>query len=81
MEVFNFCIVQYLITSTFYFFFVFLINDSLLDAGPLVLIITALTIIFTVGLGEKGEGEISAYSVFNRGFQKLMGSVDVVGLA
>lgn len=41
---------------------------------------TALAIIFTVGLGEKVAGEMSAYSAFNRGFQKLMGSVDVEAL-
>ncbi|CAB9516838.1 expressed unknown protein [Seminavis robusta] len=47
-------------------------------AGPVVLISTALAIIFTVGLGDnENDGELSAYSVFNRGFQRLMGSVDV----
>lgn len=64
-------------------FFTLLIQfhySRLLDAGPLVLIMTALAIIFTVGLGERAEGEMSAYSVFNRGFQKLMGSVDVEAL-
>ena len=49
----------------------------LIDAGPLVLILTALATIFTVGLRDKEDGEISAYSVFNRGFQSLMGSVNV----
>lgn len=54
-----------------------------LDAGPMVLIISALVAIFTVGLGDdnaaNSEG-ISAYSVFNRGFQRLLGSVDVEAL-
>ena len=54
---------------------------DLLHAGPIVLIITALVIIFTVGLGdnahnEEGEGYVSAYSVFNRGFQSILGSLD-----
>ena len=56
------------------------ISSRLLDAGPLVLIVTALVTIFTVGLGERADGELSAYSVFNRGFQRLMGSVDVEAL-
>jgi len=52
-----------------------------LDAGPLVLILSALVAIFTIGLGnnENRDG-ISAYSVFNRGFQSIMGSVDVEAL-
>ena len=45
-----------------------------LDAGPIVLIITALVGIFTIGLGENTDG-ISAYSVFNRGFQRLLGEI------
>lgn len=48
-----------------------------LDAGPLVLIITALVAIFTTGLRDKADGELSAYAVFNRNFQRLLGSVDV----
>jgi Uncharacterized conserved domain (SAYSvFN) len=50
-----------------------------LEAGPLVIITTALVAIFTIGLGDKDENDddgISAYSVFNRGFQRLLGSVD-----
>ena len=50
-----------------------------LEAGPLVIITTALVAIFTIGLGDKDEQNddgISAYSVFNRGFQRLLGSVD-----
>ena len=50
-----------------------------LDAGPIVLIITALVGIFTIGLGENTDG-ISAYSVFNRGFQRLLGEVDAEDL-
>lgn len=52
-----------------------------LDAGPLVLIISALVAIFTIGLGNnENKDGISAYSVFNRGFQSIMGSVDVEAL-
>jgi hypothetical protein len=55
----------------------------LLDAGPLVLILTALVAIFTMGLGDEdvnNPNRVSAYSVFNRGFQRIMGSVDVDSL-
>jgi Uncharacterized conserved domain (SAYSvFN) len=47
-----------------------------LDAGPLVLIISALVAIFTIGLSDNNDGSLSAYSVFNKGFQKLLGSID-----
>jgi len=49
-----------------------------LDAGPSVLIITALVIILSVGLGDTKDGNtsLSAYSVFNRGFQNIMGGVN-----
>jgi len=47
----------------------------------MVIMLTILIGIFTVGLGDKNEnGEISAYSVFNRGFQQMLGSVDVENL-
>jgi hypothetical protein len=47
----------------------------------MVLIVTALVLIFTVGLEDKQDNNgVSAYSVFNRGFQRLMGSVDVEAL-
>jgi len=49
----------------------------LLDAGPIVMILTALAAIFTFGLGDNGnEDGISAYSVFNRGFQRMLGTID-----
>lgn len=52
-----------------------------LDAGPLVLILTVLILIFTIGLGDNGnEDGISAYSVFNRGFQRLLGTIDAEDL-
>jgi flagellar biosynthesis GTPase FlhF len=42
---------------------------------------TSLALIFTVGLGDTANPDgLSAYSVFNRGFQQLMGSVDVDSL-
>ena len=48
-----------------------------LDAGPVVLILTALTSIFTVGLSDQANSDgLSAYSVFNKGFQKILGSID-----
>jgi hypothetical protein len=52
-----------------------------LDAGPIVIILTGLFAIFKYGLGDNENTDgISAYSVFNKGFQKLMGSVDVEAL-
>ena len=52
-----------------------------LDAGPILLIATALVGIFTIGLGDQGNADgISAYSVFNRGFQRLLGTVDAEDL-
>jgi hypothetical protein len=52
-----------------------------LDAGPIVIILTGLFAIFKFGLGDNENTDgISAYSVFNKGFQRLMGSVDVEAL-
>jgi len=56
---------------------------QVMDAGPVMLIITALVLIFTIGLRDNSEhenGGMSAYSVFNRGFQNMMGGVDVENL-
>lgn len=50
---------------------------SVLEAGPVVLIITALVAIFTIGLSDEGNADgISAYAVFNRGFRRLLGTVE-----
>ncbi|VEU40797.1 unnamed protein product [Pseudo-nitzschia multistriata] len=63
-----------------YYYFIRWVHETL-DAGPAVLILTALTLIFTIGLGDdENQGGLSAYSVFNRGFEKLMGSVDADNL-
>jgi len=54
---------------------------QVLEAGPLVVILTMLTLIFTIGLSDNENRDgISAYSVFNRGFERLLGSVDVDSL-
>lgn len=57
---------------------------ELLHAGPIILIITALVMIFTIGLNDntasKDDGYVSAYSVFNRGFQSILGSIDAENL-
>lgn len=58
-----------------YYVFVRVVHD-VLEAGPIVLILTALGAIFTVGLSDEETNGLSAYSVFNRGFQRIMGSVD-----
>jgi len=55
-----------------------------MEAGPIVLILTALIAIFTYGLsddtGATADGRMSAYAVFNQGFQSMMGDVDVENL-
>lgn len=52
-----------------------------LDAGPIVLIVTAMIAIFTIGLGDNENNDgLSAYSVFNRGFQRLLGTVEAEDL-
>lgn len=62
-----------------YYYFVRLIHQYL-EAGPLVVIATGMIGIFTIGLGDGDSAGMSAYSVFNRGFQQLLGSVDVEAL-
>ena len=41
---------------------------------------TLLVVIFTFGLSDEKQEGLSAYSIFNRGFEKLMGSVDADSL-
>ncbi len=60
---------------------------ELLHAGPMIIILTLLIMIFTIGLGDNSsksrsiDGEyVSAYSVFNRGFQNILGSLDADNL-
>ena len=52
----------------------------LLHAGPLIVISTILIIIFSNGLSDNGRNDNSAYSVFNRGYQRILGSIDVESL-
>jgi hypothetical protein len=52
-----------------------------LDAGPILIILTSLGAIFTFGLGDNENPDgLSAYSVFNRGFERILGSVDAEAL-
>lgn len=62
-----------------YYYFIRWVHHAL-SAGPFVLMISALFAIFTIGLGDTADGGLSAYSVFNRGFQRLLGSVDTDAL-
>ncbi|KAK3272401.1 hypothetical protein CYMTET_19303 [Cymbomonas tetramitiformis] len=41
--------------------------------GPIYLILTGFVVIFS-NLGKRAEGEMSAYSVFNEGYQELPGT-------
>lgn len=53
----------------------------LLDAGPILVIATALVTIFTIGLGDTATQDgLSAYSVFNRGYERILGSIDAESL-
>ena len=55
-----------------------------LHAGPMVFILTLLVLLYTIGLGEDtgaAAGMPSAYSVFNRGVQRLLGQDDAERLA
>lgn len=53
----------------------------ILLAGPLIITVTCLSLIFTIGLGDNQDRDgLSAYAVFNRGFDRLLGSVDVDAL-
>lgn len=62
-----------------YYYFVRLVHQYL-EAGPFVVIATGMIGIFTIGLGDGDSAGMSAYSVFNRGFQQLLGSVDTEAL-
>ncbi|KAH7276788.1 hypothetical protein KP509_39G021700 [Ceratopteris richardii] len=46
------------------------------DIGPLYILATAFAVIF-FNLGRRQEGEVSAYSIFNEGFQELPGTLNV----
>ena len=55
-----------------------------LHAGPVVFILTLLVLLYTIGLGDNtgaSSGIPSAYSVFNRGVQRLIGQEDAETLA
>ncbi|KAH7276787.1 hypothetical protein KP509_39G021600, partial [Ceratopteris richardii] len=45
------------------------------DIGPLYILATAFAVIF-FNLGRRQEGEVSAYSIFNEGFQELPGTLN-----
>jgi len=66
------------------YYHVLLYLHDLLHAGPIIVILTLLTLLYTIGLGDNtgaASGIPSAYSVFNRGMQRIMGTVDGEELA
>jgi hypothetical protein len=68
---------QWLIVAFVIVYYVFIRwIHAVLEAGPVVLILTALVTMFTIGLNDEKSDGLSAYSVFNKGFQKIMGSID-----
>ncbi|KAK1738448.1 SAYSvFN domain-containing protein [Skeletonema marinoi] len=57
---------------------------ELLHAGPILIILTLFTLLYTIGLGDNtgaNSGVPSAYSVFNRGMRRILGTVDAEDLA
>jgi hypothetical protein len=57
---------------------------ELLHAGPILIITTLLILLYTIGLGDNtgaASGVPSAYSVFNRGMQRILGTIDAEELA
>ena len=57
---------------------------DLLHAGPILIILTLSTLLYTIGLGDNtgaSSGVPSAYSVFNRGMRRILGTVDAEELA
>ena len=57
---------------------------DLLAIGPIVVILTLFGLMYTIGLGDNtgaSGGVPSAYSVFNRGMRRLLGTVDGEELA
>jgi Uncharacterized conserved domain (SAYSvFN) len=71
-----------MVTAVLFYYLLVRWIHHVLEAGPVVLIVTALVAIFTFGLSdEANDGHtLSAYSVFNRGFQRILGSVDAEAL-
>jgi len=64
-----------------YAYFIRIVH-KLFHAGPLVVVVTGLVIILTVGLDDdqSSNDRISAYSVFNRHCRAILGSIDVESL-
>ena len=58
-----------------YYYFVRFAHETMM-AGPFVVASTVLVLIFTIGLGDDRREGLSAYSMFNRGFERLLGSMD-----
>jgi hypothetical protein len=52
-----------------------------IHAGPILIIVTLLILIYTIGLADNsGSGGPSAYSVFNRGMFRILGTIDAEDL-
>lgn len=69
------CHKTHVIGLLLYYAMVRMIHERL-QAGPAVLIVTALVWIFTAGLSDAPREGLSAYAAFNRGFERLMGDID-----
>lgn len=66
------------------YYSILLYLHELLHIGPIIIILTLSSLLYTIGLGDNtgaGSGIPSAYSVFNRSFRRIMGTVDGEELA
>jgi len=66
------------------YYSILLYLHELLHIGPIIIIVSLLSLLYTIGLGDNtgaGSGIPSAYSVFNNGFRRIMGTVDGEELA
>lgn len=66
------------------YYSILLYLHELLHIGPMIIIASLLSLLYTIGLGDNtgaGSGIPSAYSVFNNGFRRIMGTVDGEELA
>lgn len=73
----------YLLLLRCWYHLVVYLHD-LLHVGPILVLLTLCILMFTIGLGDNtgaATGIPSAYSVFNRGMQRILGTMDAEELA
>ena len=81
-KIFQYCALSFIALYIYGRFLAYM--HEWLHAGPSVFILTLLILLYTIGLGDNtgaASGIPSAYSVFNRGVQRLIGQEDAETLA